>query len=233
MLNAAGEGDRHRGDERLADLQLDLRVGVQRDVAWVALIPLAVVDSDDRTGDSMWMTPSGAWACSQYRHGPFWAWAGIPMSAGTWRADPFTKMVRWAWMWKMLCSLAWQLIPSTSWPVASVAMLASGAALGTGTPSGPDGPAGGAGVSLPSVLSAASLSFGVPPAGALPPGVTTRAMPTATMATAAATPIPAIQLRRRLRRASRARIWAIFCRACCLFLLPLDTCAYPLIRPVT
>src|SRR6266542_532439 len=200
MLNAAGEGDRHRGDERLADLQLDLRVGVQRDVAWVALIPLAVVDSDDRPGGRAYLV----------------------------RAEPFTKMVRWAWMWKMLCSLAWQLIPSTSWPVASVAMLASGAALGTGTPSGPDGPAGGAGVSLPSVLSAASSSFGLPPAGALPPGVTTRAMPTATT-----TPIPAIQLRRRLRRASRARIWAIFCRACCLFLLPLDTCAYPLIRPVT
>jgi len=53
------------------------------------------------------------------------------------------------------------------------------------------------------------------------------------MATAAAAPIPTIQLRRRLRRASRARIWAILSRAFCLFLSPLDTRAYPLIRLVT
>jgi hypothetical protein len=63
--------------------------------------------------------------------------------------------------------------------------------------------------------------------------MTASVMPAAAMITTAATPIPAIQLRRRLRRASRARIWATFARACCLFLSPLDTSAYPFIRPVT
>ena len=75
-----------------ADLQLDLGVGVQRDVAGVALVQLAVVDGDDPTRgrahltrperlaplveevaegvgaldrDSMWMIPSAAWVCSQ------------------------------------------------------------------------------------------------------------------------------------------------------------------------
>src|SRR5260221_197251 len=61
------------------------------------------------------------------------------MAAGTWRGEPFTKMVRCAWMWKMVCSLLWQLIPSMSLPVAAVAVLASGAALGIGKASGPAG----------------------------------------------------------------------------------------------
>src|ERR1019366_3131359 len=65
---------------------------------------------------------------------------GMPMPAGTWRAEPFTRMVRWAWMWKMVCSEVWQLIPSTVPPVTPVAVLASGAAAGIGTPSGPAGP---------------------------------------------------------------------------------------------
>ena len=57
-------------------------------------------------------------------------------------------------------------------------------------------------------------------------------MPTATAITTNAAPIPATQLRRRLRRASRARILVIFSRACCLFLLPLDT-AHLSIEPLT
>ena len=44
-------------------------------------------------------------------------------------------------MWNSVCSLAWQLIPSTGWPVATVAVLASGAAAGIGTPSARPGPA--------------------------------------------------------------------------------------------
>ena len=64
-----------------------------------------------------------------------WAWApGIPIPAGTWRGVPFTKMVRWAWMWKMVCSLVWQLIPSTSLPVAAVAVLTNGTALANPRP---------------------------------------------------------------------------------------------------
>jgi len=66
------------------------------------------------------------------------------MAAGTWRAVPFTKMVRWAWMWNSVCSLVWQPIPSTFWPVTEVAGLASVAADGTGTCSGPRPPAAGA-----------------------------------------------------------------------------------------
>ena len=50
-------------------------------------------------------------------------------------------------MWKSVCSPALQLMPSTGDPVAAVAVLASGGALGTGTASGPSGPAGGAGCS--------------------------------------------------------------------------------------
>src|SRR5215471_701801 len=91
--------------------------------------------------------------------GVFWARApGIPMPAGIWRGEPFTKTVRCAWMWNSTCSLVSQRIPSTGWPVALVAVLASGGALGTGTPSGPFGPGGGAGLSVPSVLS--EVSFG-------------------------------------------------------------------------
>ncbi len=72
-------------------------------------------------------------------------------------------------MWKTSCSLVSQLIPSTGLPVATVAVPASAGAEGTGTPSGPLGPGAGAGFSVPSVLSEASLSSGVPRgAGGLP-----------------------------------------------------------------
>ena len=76
-----------------------------------------------------------------------WATApGMPMAAGICRAEPFTKTVRWAWMWNRVCSLDWQLIPSMGWPVTAVPVpadtgLASAAADGTGTCSGPGGPA--------------------------------------------------------------------------------------------
>jgi hypothetical protein len=76
------------------------------------------------------------------------------------------------------------------------------------------------------VLSEASLSFGVPPgvlAGFPLFPVTASVMPTAAMIATAAAPIPAIHLRRRLRRASRARIWAILAWAAALFLLALGT----------
>src|SRR6266852_6934115 len=104
-------------------------------------------------------------------NGPFavdWAFApGMPMAAGICRAAPFTKMVRWAWMWKRVCSPAWQLIPSTAWPVAEVAVPASAAPAGTGTPfSGPGEPGDGAALRVPSVLSAARWSEGAEdPAG--------------------------------------------------------------------
>jgi cyclase len=45
-LQAGREGDLLRRDQRGADLQLDLGVRVERDIAWVALIHLAVVDGD-------------------------------------------------------------------------------------------------------------------------------------------------------------------------------------------
>src|ERR1700728_3228168 len=93
--------------------------------------------------------------------GVFSAWApGMPMAAGTWRAAPFTNTVRWAWMWKATCSPRSQLIPSTVFPVATVARPASAGADGTGTPSAPLAPGAGSGFSVPSVLSEASLSFG-------------------------------------------------------------------------
>ena len=63
----------------------------------------------------------------------------------------------------MVCSLVWQLMPSVFWPEAAAAVLASGAAPGTGTPSGPAGPGAGAGLRVPSVLSAPSFSSGAPP----------------------------------------------------------------------
>ncbi len=46
-LQAAGPGDRYRRDERRADLELDLGVGGERDVAGVALVQAAVVDRGD------------------------------------------------------------------------------------------------------------------------------------------------------------------------------------------
>src|SRR5215472_15440919 len=115
-------------------------------------------------------------------------------------------------------------MPSTGCPVAAVAVLASGGALGTGTPSGPGGPGDGAGCSVPSVDRLASLSRGellLAACGLLL--VTASAMPTAAAATTTAAPSPASQSRRRRRRASCALIRAIFSRACCRFLLPLDT----------
>ena len=55
---------------------------------------------------------------------------------------------------------------------------------------------------------------------------------TASVIPATAAPIPASHWRRRLRRASRTRSLAIFSRACCLLLPPLDF-ACTLIQPVT
>jgi len=52
-------------------------------------------------------------------------------------------------------------------------------------------------------------------------------MPTAAPITTTAAPIAVSHLRRRRRRASRARIWATFSRVACLFLLPLDTSFFP------
>src|SRR6266487_5459832 len=45
---------------------------------------------------------NGPWAV-------FWPWApGMPRPAGTWRGEPFTKMVRCAWIWEdgLLAALA-------------------------------------------------------------------------------------------------------------------------------
>src|SRR5215472_5402250 len=164
--------------------------------------------------------------------GEFWPVApGIPMPAGTCRGEPFTNRVRCAWMWNSVCSLVLQPMPSTFWPVAFVAVPVSGGPLGTGTPcSGPAEPAGGAGLSGPSVLSAASFSEGVLPVPVLledPPEVAAIVMPTATATTITAPPVAASQRCLRLRRASAALACAIFSRACCcLFLLPLDTAPF-------
>src|SRR5260221_10126946 len=46
-LQTAGPGYRFRGDQRLADLELDLGVRGERDAAGVALVHLAVVDRGD------------------------------------------------------------------------------------------------------------------------------------------------------------------------------------------
>jgi len=62
---------------------------------------------------------------------------------------------RRAWMWNSVCSLVSQLMPSTGDPAAAVPVPASAGAEGTGTPSGPCAPAAGAGLRVPSVLSAA------------------------------------------------------------------------------
>jgi hypothetical protein len=118
-------------------------------------------------------------------------------------------------MWNSVCSLAWQLIPSTGWPAATVAVLASGAAAGIGTPSGPAGPGAGAGLRSPSVLSAASGS----PLPELPLPVTARVMPTTAATTTTTAPLTASHSRRRRRRASSARIRAIRSWARCLLLL--------------
>src|SRR5215472_11935202 len=100
-----------------------------------------------------------------------------------------------------------------------------------GTPSGPVEPDGGAGLSVPSVLSAASFSEGVLLVPVLledPPEVAAIVMPTATATTITAPPVAASQRCLRLRRASAALACAIFSRACCcLFLLPLDTAPFP------
>src|SRR5215475_9093592 len=104
----------------------------------------------------------------------------MPMAAGTWRGEPFTKMVRCAWMWNSTCSLVSQWMPSTGWPAVLADGPASGGALGIGTPSGPFGPGGGAGLSAPSVLS--EVSFGDEPEPLLaaePPEVTASVIPTA------------------------------------------------------
>src|SRR6516225_5813228 len=134
-------------------------------------------------------------------------------------------------MWNSTCSLVSQWMPSTGAPVALVAVLASGGALGTGTPSGPFGPADGAGLSGPSVLS--GVSFGdedwlVLPLADEPPEVAASAMPTAAPPTITTAPSATSQRCRRRRRASAALASAIFWRACCcLFLLLLDTAPFP------
>ncbi len=148
------------------------------------------------------------------------------MPAGTWRGEPLTKTVRCAWMWNRTCSLVWQRMPSTGWPVALAAVPASGGALGMGTPSGPVGPGAGAGLSVPSVLSA--VSFGDDAGLEPPPEVAASAMPIAAPATITTAPSAASQRRCRRRRASAALACAIFWRACCcLFLLFLDTAPFP------
>src|SRR6516165_7286038 len=164
--------------------------------------------------------------------GVFWACApGIPMPAGIWRGEPFTKTVRWAWMWNSTCSLVSQWMPSTGAPVALVAVLASGGALGTGTPSVPFGPADGAGLSGPSVLSEVSFDdedWLVLPLADEPPEVAASAMPTAAPPTITTAPSATSQRCRRRRRASACLASAIFWRACCcLFLLLLDTAPFP------
>jgi hypothetical protein len=76
----------------------------------------------------------------------------------------------------------------------------------------------------------------MPPVSRLEPPLlpaTASVMPAAAAITTTAAPIPAILLRRRLLRASRARILVIFSRACCLFMLPLDTAGTSQIEPVT
>src|SRR5260370_23909504 len=167
-------------------------------------------------------------------NGPFgvdWACArGMPRAAGIWRAARCTKMVGWPGMWKTVGSPAWQLIPSTAWPVAEAAVPASPVPAstgpaGTGTASAPSGPGDGADLSVPSVPSAARWSEGVegPPGFGLPP-VTPSVMPTAAPMTTMAAPAQASHCRRRRRLASSARIRAIFSRArCCLSRLLLDT----------
>src|SRR5580692_9064836 len=139
---------------------------------------------------------------------------GMPIAAGICRAEPFTNTVRCAWMWNTVCSAVWQLIPSTAWPVTAVAVPASGAADGIGTPSAPAAPAAGAGWRFPSVLSAASGN----PFPELPP-LTASVMPTAAAMTTTAAPAAAIHRRRRRRRASSALIRAIRSLARCLPLL--------------
>jgi hypothetical protein len=59
----------------------------------------------------------------------------MPIPAGTWLCFPFAKTVRAACQWKSRRKFDWQLMPSTSWPAAVVAVPARGAVLGTGTPS--------------------------------------------------------------------------------------------------
>src|SRR6266567_1029908 len=137
-----------------------------------------------------------------------------------------------AWMWNRVCSLELQPIPSTFCPVALEAVPVSGGAPGMGTPPGPVGPEGVAGLSVPSVLSAASFSEGVPPDPVplleVPPEVAASVMPTAAATTITAPPTAASQRCFRLRLASAALACAIFSRACCcLFLLPFDTAPFP------
>src|SRR5258708_19931407 len=88
----------------------------------------------------------------------------------------------------MVCSLVWQLMPSTLWPEALVAVSASGAARGTGTPSGPAGPGDGADLSVPSVLRLASFSPGEP---VLAPPLIPSVTPTAAAAPTPTAPVPA------------------------------------------
>ena len=54
-------------------------------------------------------------------------------------------------MWKTVCSLVWQPIPSMVCPVVAADVGASTGAVGMGTFFGPSAPAAGADVSVPSV----------------------------------------------------------------------------------
>src|SRR5262252_9067029 len=131
-------------------------------------------------------------------------------------------------MWNSTCSLVSQRMPSTGWPVALVAVLASGGPFGIGTPSGPFGPGGGGGLSGPSVLSEVSFGDAPEPPVDEPPEVAASAMPTAAPPTITTAPSAISQRCRRRRRASAALACAIFSRACCcLFLLLLDTAPFP------
>jgi hypothetical protein len=78
-------------------------------------------------------------------------------------------------------------------------------------------------------LSGREAGCGDPPVVAAepPPPETARAIPTTAATTSTPAPDTTARIRRRLRRASSARIWAIFSRAWCLFRLPLDTATSP------
>ena len=149
--------------------------------------------------------------------GVFWAWApGMPMAAGICRAAPFTNTVRCAWMWNTSLLVGVAADPVDGLPGGLAGRAGQRGRRRDRHALGAVGPGEGSGFSVPSVLSEASLSFGAPPAAlaGLPLLlVTARVMATAAMITTTAAPIPASQLRRRCRAASRARISATLARA--------------------
>src|ERR1700749_1234830 len=159
-------------------------------------------------------------------YGPFgvcWVCApGMPIAAGISHALALTKMARGAWTWNRVCSPVWQLIWSTGCPVAAVAVPASGAAAGTGTPSGPVTPGAGAGGGgARGAPGGPRLTRAAPPPAARDPPVTAKTMAAATPITVAAAAPLASRIRRLRRRACSARIRAILSLEACLFLLRL------------